>query len=87
MAGPTRTEAVYLYPHKTTTLAALGTLVPDPYIQVIRVTASVATTLTWTTAPNAPVMPILANVEHYFRVRPGETLTAQGAMVIAQMTG
>lgn len=79
-----KTEASYLYPLASFTLAAAGTRVVSAQVNVVRVYAAATTTLTF--GGSGAVVNLAPGYE-YFRVRGGETLTAGGACTVTEMTG
>lgn len=76
-------EASYLYPSASFILGAAGTRVISAYITVVRILATAAGNATF--SGSGAVVPIPANVPEYFRVRPGETVTASVGFTLTEM--
>lgn len=79
-------EAGYLYPSRSGSIAAAGTFTIGGYVTVVRcLSAAAGSTVTF--SGTATTVFLGENVPEYFRVRPGEVLTAGvGTVEMTEMT-
>jgi hypothetical protein len=78
-----KNEAGYLKPLGVYSLGAAGTRVVGPFVTVVRITCATSTVATF--SGTGAAVPVVANFPEYFRVTPGETITATAALVVTEM--